>query len=192
TGSVPSTIDKAYPFVKNGTIVLGFPDILFQPADAFSTLLYKQQFTGADLVLGLFRAVNPEKVDMVEFNDKGAIKDIIVKPDHTILTYTWIIAVWTSRFTDYMHRYLAQYNKTLVQNKKSKGGERESAEIHRELDITGELFIGKVFRDAIQSGLQTSYVIFEKGSFLDIGTPDDLMKVNNIDWMKQFNMRISV
>src|SRR5699024_620947 len=157
-----------------------------------SSFLYEQHFTVAEVFLSLFRAVNHEKVDMVEFNDKGTIKDIIVKPDHTILTYTLIIAVWTSRFTDYMHRYLAQYNKTLVQNKKSKGGERESAESNRELDITGELFIGKVFRDAIQSGLQTSYVIFKEGSFLDIGTPDDLMKVNNIDWMKQFNMRISV
>ncbi|MEM6402045.1 MAG: dTDP-glucose pyrophosphorylase, partial [Cyanobacteria bacterium P01_D01_bin.116] len=32
---VPFTLDSAYPFVKDAVVALGFPDILFEPKDAF-------------------------------------------------------------------------------------------------------------------------------------------------------------
>ncbi len=60
------TLDQAYPFVKEAMVVFGFPDILFQPADAFCQVLDHQASTGADVVLGVFLAENPQKMDMVD------------------------------------------------------------------------------------------------------------------------------
>jgi glucose-1-phosphate thymidylyltransferase len=53
---VPYTLDQAYPFVKNSMVVFGFPDIIFQPDNAFASLLARQAESSADLVLGLFPA----------------------------------------------------------------------------------------------------------------------------------------
>ncbi len=39
TSCVPETLDRAYPFVAGATVALGFPDILFQPSDAYRHLL---------------------------------------------------------------------------------------------------------------------------------------------------------
>jgi len=36
---VPYTLDEAYPFVQDAIVVFGFPDIIFQPDDAFVQLL---------------------------------------------------------------------------------------------------------------------------------------------------------
>ena len=163
TRGVPFTIDKAYSFIKDAIVLFGFPDIIFKPVDAFSSLLKKQQSSGADLVLGLFNATNPGKMDMVEFNDKGEITNIIIKPVQTGLTQTWIIAVWSPVFSQFLH-------KNVLERK----SQRKSCEVH----------LGEVFRKAIQAGIKTDYVLFEQGRYLDIGTPDDLEKAKNIDWLE--------
>lgn len=162
TGGVPQTVDKAYPFVEKNKVAFGFPDILFKPSNALVSLLEKQKNTGADLVLGLFKATKPEKMDMVDFDKLGKLKNIIIKPKKTDLSFTWIIAVWTPVFSNFLHKYVERYEKT---NK--------------------ELHIGDVFREAIQAGLKTDYVKFE-GSYIDIGTPSDFDKVNNSEWIRKF------
>ena len=48
------TLDRAYPFVKNDTVLFGFPDILFGPDDAFERLLNRLHESEAEIVLGLF------------------------------------------------------------------------------------------------------------------------------------------
>jgi glucose-1-phosphate thymidylyltransferase len=162
TGGVPQTVDKAYPFIEKHKVAFGFPDILFKPSDAMVSLLEKQQSTGADLVLGLFKATRPEKMDMVDFDSQGKLKNIIIKPKKTDLSFTWIIAVWTPVFSKFLHKYVKRYEKT---NK--------------------ELHVGDVFREAIQAGLKTDYVKFD-GLYIDIGTPSDFETENNIEWVKNF------
>ena len=49
------TLDAAYPFVRGARVALGFPDILFEPRDAFTRALHRLTSTRADLVLGLCR-----------------------------------------------------------------------------------------------------------------------------------------
>jgi glucose-1-phosphate thymidylyltransferase len=46
----PFTLDQAYPFVRDALVVTGFPDLLFQPEDAFVRLLQKQASSGAEPV----------------------------------------------------------------------------------------------------------------------------------------------
>jgi glucose-1-phosphate thymidylyltransferase len=149
---VPYTLNQAYPFVKGATIALGFPDILFQPDDAFSKLLARQATTQADVVLGLFPAANFRKVGMVEFDATGRVYQIIEKPQETQLTYMWAIAVWAPQFTEFLHHYLASHNP-----------ERE-------------LPIGDVIQAGIHAGLTVEAEPFPNGSYLDVGTTDDLMR----------------
>ena len=70
---VPFTLDQAYPFVGEATVLFGFPDILFQPGDAFVRLIDRQAETGAGLVIGLFPAHQPQKMDMVDLDPHGRV-----------------------------------------------------------------------------------------------------------------------
>jgi glucose-1-phosphate thymidylyltransferase len=160
---VPFTLDQAYPFLKNTKIAFGFPDIIFEPEDAFVQLLSKREQTNADIVLGLFEAPKPQKMDMVEFDNQGNICKIDIKPVSTQLRYTWIIAVWTGRFTEFMHQFVLEHKY------------RYTAETD-DMPKNKEVFVGDVIQAAVDTDIKIENVIFENGKYIDIGTPDDLAK----------------
>ncbi len=164
---VPYTLDQAYPFVQDAMVVFGFPDIIFQPDDAFVQLLAHQATTKAYVVLGLFPANQPHKMDMVDLDDRGRIRQIVIKPLQTHLRYTWIIAVWTPVFTRFMHQHLAAAQIREAQNNAANDSPKQR-----------ELFVGDVIQAAIQAGLQVEALHFPNGSYLDIGTPEDLVKAS--------------
>jgi glucose-1-phosphate thymidylyltransferase len=160
---VPFTLDQAYPFIKNAKVFFGFPDIIFEPEDAFIKLLSKQKESKADIVLGLFEAQNPQKMDMVELDHQGNIYSIDIKPDSTKLRYTWIIAVWTSRFTEFMHQFVLKYQKDYTAQ--TDGNPKPT-----------EVFVGDVIQAAVHTDIKIEKVIFKSSEYIDIGTPDDLAK----------------
>ncbi|MCZ6801760.1 MAG: sugar phosphate nucleotidyltransferase [Nitrospirae bacterium] len=162
---VPYTLDQAYPFIENHLVALGFPDAILQPDDAFVKLLDKQEESNADIVLGLFPAMYPHKNEMVEFDDNGSIRSIQIKSDRTELVYAWEIAIWTPVFTRFMHDYVSA--RQGIGDKTNDGiNQVEQNELH----------VGDVIQAAIESDLQIDSVLFEDGSCLDIGTPEDLRK----------------
>lgn len=162
---VPYTLDQAYPFVQGAIVALGFPDILFQPGDAFMQLLARQASSNADVVLGLFPAEQPQKAGMVDFDSQGRVRLVTEKPSQTNLQYMWGIAVWTPTFTNFMHRYLARI--------KADSGRDD---IGSQLPPFRELPIGDVIQAAINSGLPVEAEVFRNGTYLDIGTPEDLVQ----------------
>lgn len=93
--SVPETLDRAFPFVEESIVALGFPDVIFEPADAYAPLIARQAATGADLVLGLFPAERFRSTDMVELGEDGRVVRVEVRPESTALRYNWLIAVWS-------------------------------------------------------------------------------------------------
>ena len=165
---VPYTLDQAYPFVKSATVAFGFPDILFEPADAFRSLLKVHNNSNATIVLGLFPSGQPHQADMVEFDQEGRLTKIHIKPDSTELRYAWIMAVWGPDFTDFMHAYVLEMKQKLAPEIAT-----------NEAMSVKELFIGDVIDAGIKKGLKTDSVIFEKGHYIDIGTPEDLVKMRN-------------
>lgn len=162
---VPYTLDQAYPFVQDSLIALGFPDILFQPDDAFARLLERQARTQADVVLGLFPTDRPQKAGMVDFDDEGIVRVIIEKPPQTDLRYMWAIAVWTPAFTQFLHEYLIDIEANKLRN-----------DTDKILPARSELPIGDVIQAAIYNGMRVEAEVFPQGSYLDIGTPDDLVR----------------
>ncbi len=157
TAGVPETLDAAYPFVEDCRVALGFPDIRFEPRDAFVHLLRRQQETGAAVVLGLFPTRRCDKADMVELGADGRIRRIVIKQADSGLEYCWSIAVWGPDFSRFLHR-------------------RVAAERHAPRP-DGELYIGDVVRAAIDDGLPVVGVPFPHGSVHDFGTPEDLAAV---------------
>lgn len=159
TYGVPFTIDQAYPFVNDRVVLLGFPDLLFRPADAFRTLRRELAASGADLVLGCMPVDDPTTVDVVERAADGTVTAIHVKPEATTLREAWCLAAWGPRFTDWLHDRVA----ALVDDP----DRRADAAAH-------ERHLGHLIQAAIDEGLTVRAVPFPDGRFLDIGTPGAL------------------
>ncbi|HZA52669.1 MAG TPA: sugar phosphate nucleotidyltransferase [Candidatus Udaeobacter sp.] len=156
TSGPPYTLDEAYPFVRDSVIAFGFPDIVFEGDNAFRQLLSQQALSDADIVLGLFPADRPEKMDVVELGKNGRVTDLVIQPHQTRLQYSWDVAVWTPRFTEFLHSYLA--------------AQKTVAPSHAELSV------GHVIQAAIRDGLRVEGVPVSDEPYLDIGTPEGLTK----------------
>ena len=151
-------MDQAYPFVQNAVVALGFPDILFQPEDAYVKVLARLEASNADVVLGLFPTDKPQKAGMVDFDAVGKVRSIIEKPRESNLRYMWGVAVWTPTFGQFLHNYLLK-----IQG-------------NNNLSHLPELPIGDVIQAAIAQGMHVEAEVFPEGTYLDIGTPDDLVR----------------
>lgn len=151
---VPYTLDRAYEFVQDAVVTLGFPDIIFHPQDAFVRLLAHLSDSEADLVLGVVPLDQPHKGGMVDFDANGCVSKVLDKPAQSSLRYSWFTAAWTPSFTEFLHQYLA--DKPIVPSK--------------------EVLINDAIQSAIDSGLKVEVEVFEDGNFLDIGTPEDLVR----------------
>lgn len=152
---VPYTLDQAYPFVKDAVVAIGFPDILFQPDDTFKRLLARLRAGSADVVINLLPFEHPHKGGMVDFDTTGRVRLIVEKPANSDLRYSWCAAVWKPAFTEFLHQYLATITT-----------ERQGREIP----------IGDVIQAAIDNGLRVEAELFEHEPYLDIGTPEDLVR----------------
>ena len=152
TSGVPQTLDAAFPFVADATVALGFPDILFEPRDAYIQVLDRLERTSADVVLGLFRTDRPDKADMVETDDRGRARRLVIKRPGSELDHTWGVAAWRPTFSRFLRDAVAR---------PSDGD---------------ELYVGDVLQLAIEAGHHVDSVVLPAGRCLDLGTPEDLVR----------------
>ena len=96
----------------------------------------------------------------------------MIKPPQTELQYTWLIAVWSPVFTQFMHEYVLGSKRAYTNQASPK---------------QTEVYVGHVIQKAIELGLNIEAVPFQNGHYLDIGTPEDLMRasIRQIEWLKQ-------
>ncbi len=146
TSGVPETVALALRDAGTRNVAFGFPDILFEPQDAFVELMHQLDNSEADVVLGLFPTDTPEKMDMVATDSRGHVTEIQIKPSSTALCFTWILATWTPRFSAFL------------------------------TDNHDGNHLGNAFQLAMAEGFTISSVAFGDGRSLDIGTPDDLAR----------------
>ncbi|RJR20783.1 MAG: dTDP-glucose pyrophosphorylase [Nitrospiraceae bacterium] len=176
---VPFTLDQAYPFIKDSMVALGFPDMIFHPDDAFGELRLRLEESEAEVVLGLFPAHNPSKTDMVELDERGRVRRIHIKPHCTELLYAWEIAVWTPVFTEFLHEYVLSLREK-YKKRRTDSGEQE------------ELHVGNVFQAAIKNRMRVDSVLFQDGSCLDIGTPEDLISAIHRATLDKANRSVKI
>lgn len=134
-----------------GAVALAYPDILFDPPDAFSPLIHHLEEKRVDLVLGLFPAEKPERVDMVALDDAGQPTEIVIKQRDRGLRYSWTIAAWGPRFTE-----------LLVDFASAEGS------------APAEPSVGDVVQAALDAGILVEAVTFDNGSYIDVGSPEGL------------------
>ncbi len=163
----PYTLDQAWPFVQNMRVAIGFPDVVFKPETAFERLVMRQGRSGSDVVLGLFPTDRPHKMDVVDVDSRGRVRQIVVKPKLTKMGYSWLIAMWTPMFSKFMHDYLAAANQ-------QKAGQ-DAAKLERV--ERQELYLGDIFRAWMETGLPIEAEVFSDGYCIDIGTAEDLKRV---------------
>ena len=152
----PFSVDQAYPLIKDATVLLGFPDILFSAPQAFNKVQALLTETGCQVALGLFPADRPDKSDMVAIDQHQRVTQLLIKPGTTDLQLNWAIAAWTPEFTEFMHSHLQ--------------------ELLTHGDKAEDCHIGHVFQAALRQGLDIRGLQLSQQAFVDIGTPDDLAR----------------
>lgn len=162
------SIDAARDLVGDATVALGFPDVILGVEDPFSPLLARLEDAGEDLVLGLFPPAPGHATDRVDVEPDGTVRavDLGAGPDDP--RPTWTLAVWGSRFSEFLHDLVEEAAAQLRASPHEEGSE-EAAVPERE-----ELVLGRVVRRALERGLRVGGVQVATAPFLDVGNPERL------------------
>lgn len=163
----PFTISQAFPFIADKIVALGFPDILFEPEDAFLKLKTRFLETDNDLILGMVPSEHYLRSDMIELDAQGKIRDIVIKQNRPDLKYSWFIALWRPSFSLFMND---QLDRILSRNREGR--------IPLPDGTSRELYMGDIIREAILTGMKTDYLLFEGGYYRDMGTWEELHKLS--------------
>lgn len=156
---MPYALDLVMPWLKgHETILMGMPDTIFEPRDAFQKLLKAHQDWHSDLTLGLFPAEFSEKFGMIGLDDDYNVIEHVDKPATTHLRWLWGIACWGPRFTALIHEVLETQGTDIA---KRKGR---------------EVVLGDIFDVALSLKLRVKGLPFENGRYIDIGTYEDLRR----------------
>ncbi len=156
SAGVPWTLDRAYAFVRELDVVMGYPDILIRPTTFYRQMVDELRTGKSDVVLGVMPTSNPSKVDVVEFTDDGKVDCIRPKPDGLTTARAWIAAAWRPSFTEYLHEFLVDRPVGVVAER--------------------ELQIGDIIGASLTE-LDVCAVVCDEGRFIDIGTPEDFADV---------------
>lgn len=144
-------LDAAYHLVRDKTVLFGMADTIMEPVDLFARML-EGASPDDDVIMGLFPTDRPHKFGMTAFDADGTIPYIIDKPKVTDLTHMWGCIIWRPSFTEHLHANISS-------------GE-----------ITDFAFI---MNKAIEAGMRFRAVRFDKGTYLDLGTYDEILELEN-------------
>lgn len=154
SGSIVETLQATVPWLGDDLVVLGFPDIVFEPEDLLDRTVESLVGREGDVVLAAVPTDRPGKADLLELDAAGGVLDVAIKPPPPWPepAWTWVGAAWGPRMT----RLLAEDDRAT-----STGRER---------------YPGDLLHEAIAQGLAVHAVCAHDGRHLDIGTPDDLAR----------------
>jgi glucose-1-phosphate thymidylyltransferase len=155
---MPHALDLASPFLAGRTVCMGMPDTIVSPGDCFAQLFDFHEATRADLSLGVFPTAEPRSLAPVVI-EPGSHRVLAVtdKPASPPAANTWGIVAWSPVFTELLHDYVT------------------AGLCGQHQDRTGELLLSEVFSGAITAGLRVHALAFERGEFLDIGKPANVI-----------------
>jgi len=146
TPGLAEAMNAGYHLVKDKIVVFGMPDTIISPMDTFKIALESSN-DQYDLVFCLFKALRPEKSGMVRLGEPDEVVEIVDKPKETSLAWMWGTIIWKPRFNEFLNDRIT--NKKIYD-------------------------YGIILNDALKAGLKFGGVKFENGSYLDVGTFDDI------------------
>jgi len=154
----PYTVGRAVPFVRNATVAFGFPDMIYRSEDIFARLLERQAVRPADILLGLFPVEAGRQVDILDVQDDGRVRQVVVQPPDARLRSTWGVAVWTPSFSEFIDAYVRDHAATAA--------------------AEPEPSMGSVIQQAIEAGLRVEAIRVCDTPYVDIGTPEGLLEAH--------------
>jgi glucose-1-phosphate thymidylyltransferase len=116
------------------------------------------------VTLGLYTAVNIRGLDMVDADETGRVRAMLLKPAESALRSAWVCAAWTPAFTRFMHLFMTR--------ERAKDPAQRAS--YRNIDAQGDLPMGAAIKAAVDEGLRVHGVEFPDDTFVDIGVPDQL------------------
>lgn len=105
-----------------------------------------------DVTLALFKTTTPQRFGMVETDKTGRVLKIVDKPKRTSLKYMWGCIVWSPKFTKYLHKKV----------------------------FSGVSDFAKILNDSISDGMVLGTIKITNGTYIDIGTPENIGEINRI------------
>jgi len=99
---------------------------------------------------------------MLELDDDGRVRRYHIKQRVPGLTYSWIMAAWGPRFTQFLHEFVRERLPAL---------ETDPGAAMQEMGVA------PLMRAAVESGLTVQTALFPQGRFLDIGTVQGLSQL---------------
>ena len=142
-------LDSAYHLARRKMVYFGMADTIITPMDIFRQMSAASH-SEDDVVLGLFKTTRPEKFGMVDFDQSGRVRQVIDKPSMTNLQYMWGCIIWHPDFTELLHCCVT----------------REAV-----------ADFAQVLNTAIQEGLRVRGVCFDQGSYVDLGTYEEIAEL---------------
>ena len=143
-------IDSSYHLIKGRTVFFGMPDTIISPSNVFA-ISYPRIKDDFDFALCLFQTTTPEKFGMVELDENDRVTRIFDKPNQTLLKYMWGAILWNGKFTEF---------------------------IHEMIHLNGMSDFAEIMNRAIKEGLNGQGIIIKDGTFNDLGTYDEIMKLD--------------
>jgi glucose-1-phosphate thymidylyltransferase len=142
-------LDAAYHLTRGKTVVFGMADTIMDPPDVYRHML-EAASPDDDAVMGLFPTDRPHKFGMTDFAADGTVLQVVDKPQKTNLTHMWGCMIWRPSFTEHLHACLG-------------GGEIVD--------------FATAMNRALEDGMRFRAVRFKGGTYLDIGTYDEIMEL---------------
>jgi glucose-1-phosphate thymidylyltransferase len=131
------------------TVLFGMADTIMEPVDLFTRML-DAAGPEDDVVMGLFPTEHPEKFGMVAFDADHRVLSITDKPRETDLKYMWGCIIWRPRFTEHLHSCIRD---------------------------GGIVDFATIMNEALEAALRFRAVCFEEGTYLDMGTYDEILEL---------------
>ncbi len=143
-------LDSAYHLTRGKTVFFGMADTLMQPKDVFAKAWSAAQ-PDDDVIMALFTTTRPEKFGMVRMDGNGRVLEIIDKPAKTDLTEMWGCILWRPQFTEFLHECVFEQ---------------------------GISDFAKIMNDAIASGMKFRGVHMKDGTYIDLGTYEEIAELD--------------
>jgi glucose-1-phosphate thymidylyltransferase len=143
-------LDSAYHLTQGKTVFFGMADTIMQPGDVFKRA-YEVSSPDDDVILVLFTTEHPEKFGMVRLDHDDRVLEIVDKPRKIDLTEMWGCILWRPRFTEYLHDCVAQQ---------------------------GISDFARIMNSAIAAGYRFRGVHIVDGTYLDLGTYEEIMELD--------------
>jgi glucose-1-phosphate thymidylyltransferase len=144
-------LDSAYHLIKGKTVCFGMADTIMNPSNVFAQAIEAIVPT-LDVILVLFPTERPEKFGMVRMDREERVVEIVDKPRVTELEDMWGCIAWQPRFTEFLHDSV-------------RAG-------------VGDFAI--ILNNAIAEGLNFGAVKPLAGSYIDLGTYDEIIEMDRI------------